>query len=281
MPSRRAFTLIELLVVISIIALLVSILLPALGKAREAARLSQCLSNVRGQVVGIHMYANESKDYLPAETYQLAGDYRQTQINWVSRLVKIGVMRTLPVISVPWPAQLATKNDTRLCPEVTENPPDVSAGQAGTLGYTGGDIVTHYAAPVAHFGQYSGVSWATHEVPTNSNRWHRRDEFIKPTRSFALADTYLTQYDNSSNVRTYGSIRIGDPGSAATNNNYAYRLGRNFRTGEGLYIAPTAKYYNFRHQDRVNFAFLDGHGETRNYVPGDVGGFGRILDANR
>jgi prepilin-type N-terminal cleavage/methylation domain-containing protein len=64
---RRAFTLIELLIVIALIAILVGILLPALGKAREAARQAECLSNQRQVGMGSTLYANEWDDYVPRE----------------------------------------------------------------------------------------------------------------------------------------------------------------------------------------------------------------------
>jgi len=59
---HTGFTLIELLVVISIIALLVGILLPALGAARQTARNLICMSNMRQMGVGFAMYQNDSKD---------------------------------------------------------------------------------------------------------------------------------------------------------------------------------------------------------------------------
>jgi len=57
-PVCNGFTLIELLVVVAIIALLIAILLPALGKARYQARLAVCASHLRQIGTGIHLYAN-------------------------------------------------------------------------------------------------------------------------------------------------------------------------------------------------------------------------------
>lgn len=72
--QRPAFTLIELLVVLGIIALLVSILLPALGQARETARHLKCLTNLKGIGVGFQVYLNDSKNIMP---YVLIGEERE------------------------------------------------------------------------------------------------------------------------------------------------------------------------------------------------------------
>lgn len=61
----RGFTLIELLVVIAITALLIGILLPAIGRSKKLAQMIHCQANLRSIMLGVGLYCNENKDSLP------------------------------------------------------------------------------------------------------------------------------------------------------------------------------------------------------------------------
>ncbi|MFW6336624.1 MAG: type II secretion system protein [Phycisphaeraceae bacterium] len=83
---RHAFTLVELLVVISVIAVLVGILLPALGNARESAKAMQCLSNLRQIQVAHYSFMNDHEGDFIAVGLAHGGVHADEDATWVKTL---------------------------------------------------------------------------------------------------------------------------------------------------------------------------------------------------
>lgn len=83
-PRRRlrGFTLVELLVVISIIALLIAILLPALRHARDAARMTQNISNLRQIQLALYTYATDHDDVLPHSQFDDGTRWNELLVDW-------------------------------------------------------------------------------------------------------------------------------------------------------------------------------------------------------
>jgi prepilin-type N-terminal cleavage/methylation domain-containing protein len=174
----RAFTITEILVAIAIISVLISMLFPALGRARQAARMSVCLSNVRQLGVAWTMYANDWKDRaMPLASWRDTGE----QIFWWG---SHGTSLTPPSYSAglltPYLDSALTLKSVFDCPSQawgTYRPQGPSRAPTSTYGYNG-----YFLAPETTPG------WAD---SIGHRPWQRVGDLVQPTRLLVFADTML------------------------------------------------------------------------------------------
>ncbi len=161
--QQRGFTLVELLVVIAIIAILASLLLPALVSAKERGRRAVCLNNIRQFAIQVHLYAIDYRDLLPPG-YSDAGENR---LNWLrtipgARFGPLDIDEHTPVMARSVRSnlvQLAGRNEKFLnCPGLGQ-----PFTRRGGYYYSGYGVVLGYN----YLGGHGGTPWDRTAVATN------------------------------------------------------------------------------------------------------------------
>jgi len=204
---KRGFTLIELLVVMVIIALLIGLLLPALARAKEEARKTQCRSNLRQLGLGMSMYANDNGGYMvsmgcgvagsqPAGYPPLYGTGRTDA--WFANLLTVGQPQpwlrsearpARPIgLGLIWVGGYITRNGAQIlyCPS-DQSGPDAEYTDTGPF-----RKLISYDSDEPYFTSKGTVLRADND---GKGEWHYRG----PGGSWDQNDTYGPQYYHSCN----------------------------------------------------------------------------------
>lgn len=243
---RTGFTLIELLVVISIIALLIGLLLPALGEAREAARSAVCLSNLRNLQTAIALYhEGDNRRTIPA-VIDRGVPGLVDNAGWNGLLVK-----TEQIAGDPWNSgQPAPERGIARCPSdsgllLTTIEPRERHGR-----FLDSRRTAYFFSTGVRADEGSWTSYGINGMNPESNRYYSAQ-----FNAFGIHwgnNPYKLVGSNSG----LGRIML-DKVEAVTSPS------RLFSIFDGVLWQPSASDgYSLRHNQRANAAFFDGHAES-------------------
>jgi prepilin-type N-terminal cleavage/methylation domain-containing protein/prepilin-type processing-associated H-X9-DG protein len=242
MRKLRAFTLIELLVVVAIIALLIAILLPALGRVRKRANTTVCLTNVRGLTQAVHIYVQAYNTMFQAGGNGGVGvwDYQLLGGNLTRQQFANGQ---------------GSKDRMRFCPE-TSMMKDLSGSTAAVAGAANSAwvCVSPFDASIKTVGSYGLNTWL-YVAPANPQPFE-----IPPGTS--VSDFYQVKtITRESLVPAFIDSTVHDF-TASPNDTLTQSAGSTAMPHEGGLTCAVID----RHIKRVNVSFYDGHAETPRFA---------------
>ena len=229
--SRRAFTLIELLVVIAIIGILVSLLMPAVQFAREAARRTQCSSQLRQYALATLLYHDTIRVLPPAE---LPSNPDYTQLLWFGK-VDYNTNTADPYQGLIAPF-IEGNNRISRCPSTPDVLEKLYDGVSGGYGYN------------KNLGYVDYSNW-----PDTTAVKKTLASFVATSSTIVMSDAGRIQIPS-----------FWDPALKATENYYLEG------PDDAAKLGFTELGTNFRHAGKIaNVAFLDGHVEAlvEQFVP--------------